>query len=148
MNNKEELSSSHAGGITNTEDARETTFEGLPQGADITMAGDKSKGGRPYFFSSAETERVLNISMAIATEVAVVRERIDTIERLLQAKGILNQTEIEAFEPNEEQAQERQLWHARYAARILRIVQQELDAVAKPENNKPMQQIADEINEM
>jgi hypothetical protein len=30
----------------------------------------------------------------------------------------------------------------------LRIVQQELDAVARPENNKPMHQIADEINEM
>lgn len=143
-----ELSSSHAGGATNTEDTQAIPFVGLPDGADITMAGDKSKGGRPYFFTSAETERVLNISMAIATEVAVIRERIDTIERLLQAKGIISQDEIEAFEPNDEQAQERQLWHARYAARILRIVQQELDAVAKPENNKPMQQIADEINEM
>jgi hypothetical protein len=40
------------------------------------------------------------------------------------------------------------LWHARYAARIMRIVQQELDAVAHPENNKPMRTIADEINEM
>lgn len=148
MNNKEELSSSHAGGATHTEETQNNAFNGLPDGADITMAGDKSKGGRPYFFNSAETERVFNISMAIATEVAVIRERIDTIERLLQAKGIITQQEIETFEPNEEQAQDRQLWHARYAARILRIVQQELDAVAKPENNTPMQQIADEINEM
>jgi hypothetical protein len=143
-----ELSSSHAGGGTNIEDSKTPTLEGLGEAADITMAGDKSKGGRPYFFNSAETERVMNIAMAVATEVAVIRERIDTIERLLEAKGVLKQSEIEAFVPTDEQAQERQLWHARYAARILRIVQQELDAVAHPENNIPMQQIADEINEM
>ncbi len=112
------------------------------------MAGDKSKGGRPYFFDDPAVERVLNISMAVATEVAVVRERIDTIERLLEAKGLLTQKEIEDFVPSDEQAEERQLWHARFAARILRIVQQEVDAIAKPENNSPMRQIADEINEM
>jgi hypothetical protein len=78
----------------------------------------------------------------------VVRERLDTLERLLEAKGVLQQKEIEEFVPTDEQAEERQMWHARYAARILRIVQQELDAVAKPENNVPMRQIADEINEM
>jgi hypothetical protein len=142
MSNQQELSGSHAGG--------QITEEAIDASAvnDITMAGDKSKGGRPYFFNSAETERVMNIAMAIATEVAVIRERIDTIERLLDVKGILKQSEIETFVPTDEQAEERQLWHARYAARILRIVQQELDAVANPENNKPMQQIADEINEM
>lgn len=115
---------------------------------DVLMAGDKAKGGRPYFFNDPSVERVLNIAMAVATEVAVVRERIDTIERLLEAKGLLNRAELEAFVPTDEQAEERQLWHARYAARILRIVQQELDALARPENNTDMHRIADEINEM
>lgn len=115
---------------------------------DIVMASDKSKGARPYFFDDPMAERVMNIAMAVATEVAVIRERIDTIERLLEAKGILTQEEIEDFVPTDEQAEERQLWHARYTARILRIVKQELDAVANPEDNKPMHQIADEINEM
>jgi hypothetical protein len=73
---------------------------------------------------------------------------MDTIERLLEEKGILSQSEIEAFVPTDEQAEERQLWHTRYSARILRIIQQELDAIAHPENNMDMQQIADEINEM
>lgn len=115
---------------------------------DVRMAGDKSKGGRPYFFDDPAVERVLNITMAVATEVAVLRERLDTIERLLESGGQLSRADIEAFRPGDEVAAERQLWHARYVARILRIVQQELDAVAKPENNTPMQQIADEINEM
>jgi hypothetical protein len=136
-----ELSGSHSSGQIN---------EQIDAGAvnDILMAGDKSKGGRPYFFDDPAVERVLNIAMAVATEVAVVRERMDTIERLLESKGLLTQQEIEDFIPTDEQAEERQLWHARFAARIMRIVQQEVDAIAKPENNTPMRQIADEINEM
>jgi len=138
---KTELSGSHSSGqISEQADAGTVN--------DILMAGDKSKGGRPYFFDDPAVERVLNISMAIATEVAVVRERMDTIERLLEAKGILHQSEIEAFIPTDAQAEERQLWHARYAARIMRIIQQEVEAVAKPENNIPMRIIADDINKM
>jgi hypothetical protein len=142
MSNQQELSGSHAGG-----QLEGTAFDASAVN-DILMAGDKSKGGRPYFFDDPAVERVLNITMAVATELAVARERLDTIERLLAAKGLLQQGEIEAFVPTAAQAQERQLWHARYAARIMRIVQQELDAIAKPENNTPMRQIADEINEM
>lgn len=142
MSNPNELSGSHAGGQMDSSPIDASAVN------DILMAGDKSKGARPYFLDSPETERVMNIAMAVATEVAVVRERLDTIERLLEAKGILNRSEIEAYEPDDKAAEERQLWHARYAARILRIIQQEVDAIAKPENNTPMHRIADEINEM
>lgn len=142
MSSNTELSGSHSSGEMNNEIGDASVVN------DITMAGDKSKGARPYFFESKETERVMNIAMAIAAEVAVVRERMDTIERILESKGVVSKNEIETFVPTDEQAEERQLWHTRYSARILRIIQQELDAIANPENNMDMQQIADEINEM
>jgi hypothetical protein len=138
---KTELSGSHAGAsITETSAADAVN--------DIVMAGNKSKGGRPYFLEDPAVERVLNISMAIAADLAVLHERLDTIERLLEAKGQLKRTEIEAYVPDDAAAEERQAWHARFSARILRIVQQEVEAVANPENNVPMRTIADEINEM
>ncbi|MFM7359071.1 MAG: hypothetical protein ACKO1T_10895 [Sediminibacterium sp.] len=138
---KTELSGSHAGAsITETSAADPVN--------DIVMAGNKSKGGRPYFLEDPAVERVLNISMAIAADLAVLHERLDTIERLLEAKGHLSRKEIEAYVPDDAAAEERQTWHARFSARILRIVQQEVEAVANPENNVPMRTIADEINEM
>jgi len=140
--NKNELSSSHSAGPITSDSFDDNVIN------DILMAGDKSKGGRPYFFNDPAVERVLNITLAVATELAVVRERLDTMERILINKGLVTLAEIEDFQPNEEQAEQRQLWHARYAARIMRIVQQEIEAVNHPENNVDMQQIADEINEM
>ena len=113
---------------------------------DIQLSANKAKGKRPYFLDNPEVERVMNITMAVAMEVGVMHERLDTIERLLAKKGILNTTEIDAFEPNNEEVIARQLWHARYIARVLRIVQQELEALQQgPENNLSMAEIAERL---
>ncbi len=111
----------------------------------IKLSGSKAKGQRPYFFDDPAVERVLNIVMALAGEVAVLRERTDTMERLLAAKGLVQQAEIEAYVPDAEAAQARQLWHAEYVARILRIVQQEMEAMAHPELNQDVAAIADDL---
>ena len=112
---------------------------------DLLLANNKSKGKRPYFFDDPAVERVLNITMAVAMEHAVTRERLDTIERLLAAKGILSQSEIDAYEPDKTAAEQRQRWHAEYIARILWIVQQELEALEHPENNRNIEDIAEEL---
>ena len=94
----------------------------------LTEAGRKPAGKRPYFLDR-EVERVLAITMAAVQELAVARERIDTLERLLDAKGIIARDEIEGFTPNAAQTVERGQWTQEYLARVLRIVQQEGEAI-------------------
>jgi hypothetical protein len=67
--------------------------------------------------------------MAVAQELAVARERVDTLERLLEAKGVVARDEIERFQPTSDQAAERGLWMQEYLTRVLRIVQQEAEAI-------------------
>jgi gamma-glutamyl phosphate reductase len=92
-------------------------------------AGRKPAGKRPYFLD-AEVERVLAITMAVVQELAVARERIDTLERLLEAKGVVARAEIEAYAPSAAVNAERGAWTQEYLARVLRIVQQEGEAIA------------------
>jgi hypothetical protein len=94
----------------------------------LDEAGRKPAGKRPYFLD-AQVERVLAITMAVAQELAVARERIDTLERLLEAKGVVSNHEVETFIPTPEIVAERGLWSQEYIARILRIVQQEGEAI-------------------
>jgi len=109
------------------------------------IAGAKAKGARPYFFEDPAVERVFSITLAVATELGVMRERVDTIERLLEAGQPVSKASIDAFRPDSEAARERQLWHAEYIARIFRIVQQELEALKNPELNKSATNIADDL---
>jgi polyhydroxyalkanoate synthesis regulator phasin len=111
----------------------------------IHLANAKSKGKRPYFFDDPAVERVLAITMAVAGELAVTHERLDTIERLLQQKGVLQREDIERYTPDDNAAEERQRWHAEYIARVLRIVQQELEALQNPETDRPLEEIAEEL---
>ena len=94
----------------------------------LARASAKPAGKRPYFLD-AQVEKVMAITMAVAQELAVTRERLDTVERLLAAKGILAHDEIEQFAPTPDEAAERGLWLQEYLARVLRIVQQEAEAV-------------------
>ncbi|MDB4293048.1 hypothetical protein N9954_06520 [Maribacter sp.] len=113
----------------------------------IKLASNKSKGKRPYFHDDPAVERVLNITMALAGELAVARERMDSIERLLEKKGLVTREEIENFVPEtEEQEEQRQTWHSEYISRVLRIVQQEMEEMENPD--KSVEQIANDINEM
>ena len=97
----------------------------------IARAGAKAKGKRPQYFDDPAVDRTLSIVMAIAGEVAVLRERLDTVERLLDAKGSISRADIEAYTPDRKAAAERGLLHKEYIARILRGVQQDMEAMAE-----------------
>ncbi len=99
----------------------------------IRLAGAKAKGKRPYFFRDPDVERVLSITMAVAAELAVLRQRLDTLEALLEARGSITKADVERFEPTPAQQAERGRWTQEYIARVLRIVQQEVEALGTDE---------------
>ncbi|MEM1142347.1 MAG: hypothetical protein AAGI88_07155 [Pseudomonadota bacterium] len=103
----------------------------------IAEAGRKAKGKRPQFFELEESERLMGILMAVVGELAVARERIDTLERVLDTKGVLEQSEIEDFKPDRDQARQRGLLQQEYIARVLRVVQQEREALEEARKQGP-----------
>lgn len=97
----------------------------------LAKAGEKARGKRPWFMESQDAERVLNIVMTLVQEVSVVRQRLDTVERLLETKGVVTRADIETFEPSKAEAAERGAWNQEFIARILRVVQQENEAIER-----------------
>ena len=90
----------------------------------------KARGERPYFFDDPNVDKIVSMVMGLAGEVAVARDRLDTIERLLETKGLLKRAEIEAYEPTAVVMAERAAWRESFLGEILRIVESDLDAVA------------------
>jgi hypothetical protein len=89
----------------------------------------KAKGRRPYFFDDPAIDKLLTIAMALAGELAVTRERLDTVERILAQKNLLTEADIDAYRPDETAKQERADWRTDYVARVLRILQNEYEAL-------------------
>jgi hypothetical protein len=95
----------------------------------IARAGTKAKGKRPAYFEDPAIDRTLSILMALVGEVSVLRERLDTVERLLDSKGTISRADIEAYEPDRTAGHERGLKTREYIARVMRGVQQDMETL-------------------
>ena len=111
----------------------------------INLAGTRARGKRPYFFKDPDVERVLNIAMVIAMEHAVTHQRLDALERLIEQKGLLSREELEQFQPDPSAEQQRSVWMKEYIARVLRIVQQETEAIGSGAMDVPMEEVMEEL---
>ncbi len=106
----------------------------MTEGIDwVARAGTKAKGKRPEFHDDPAIDRLLSLTMALVGEVSVLRERMDTVERLLEAKGTISQADIDAYVPDRDAGAERGLATRAYIARVMRGFQQEVEALENPD---------------
>ena len=89
----------------------------------------KAKGERPYFFSEPNVDKVIAMVMGLAGEVAVLHDRIDTMERLLEKKVGIKRSEIEKYKPSVAVMTERAAWREQFLSEVLRIVEIENEAL-------------------
>lgn len=89
-----------------------------------------AKGERPIYLNDPQQDKLLGIIMALAGEVSVLRERLDTVERVLEIKGIISPSEIETYQPDEKISEQREQWRTEYISRILRILEEEIDNIS------------------
>ena len=59
--------------------------------------------------------------LELATEVSSLRERVNTIEHLLDTRGTISREDIEAFEPDARIEAERAAERQAFVERILRM---------------------------
>ena len=111
----------------------------------IALSGKRAKGRRPEYHDFA-TDRLLSIVMALVGEVSVLRQRLDTVERLLDAKGLLARAEIDGYEPDRQAGYERGVETKAYIARVMRGVQQAMEAMAA--EDKPVDDVIAELRDM
>lgn len=95
----------------------------------VALSGKRAKGKRPEYFDDPAVDRLYSVVFALVAETSALRERMDTIERLLEDKGTINRADIESYEPDRDAAEERGLATKAYIARIMRGFQQEVEAM-------------------
>ena len=105
----------------------------------------KAKGRRPAYSADGHVDKLYAMVMAMAGEVSVLRERLDTAERLLAAKGVLSGREIENHVLDEAAQAEREAWRGRFLERLLRVVRDEVDAAESGETRDQAEATVREI---
>lgn len=91
----------------------------------------EARGERPQYFADPAIDKVLSITLALAGEVAVLRERLDAVERLLEGGQPVTRAALDAYVPDAEARADRDAWREQFLDVILRVVHQEQAALAR-----------------
>jgi hypothetical protein len=80
-----------------------------------------TKGKRPYFFEDPNIDQMMTFFLELMMEVSVVRDRLDSVERLLDQKSAITRDDIENYRPDAAVEAERVARRDAYVKRVLRL---------------------------
>lgn len=86
----------------------------------MSDAPTRAKGPQPQYFDDPAIDQLHAALLALAAELSVAYDRIDTLERILERSGTLKRTDLDGFEPDEAAALERAARREALVARLLR----------------------------
>lgn len=88
---------------------------------------ESAKRDRPQYFDDPAIDRLHTMCLALAAELSVAYDRIDALERLLEAKGVLERAEVDQFVPGENAQAERAARREAFLRRILQTFSDQRD---------------------
>jgi hypothetical protein len=86
-----------------------------------------SRGGRTELPVDPNYARLMAMITALAAELSVTRERLDTCERLAQRAGVFTTADVERFEPDTQAMSDRARLRGHLLETVFRPLEQELD---------------------
>ena len=86
-----------------------------------------AKGKKPQYFSDPAIDKLLSIVMTLTEELSVTRDRLDTLERLIERHDLFSRDEIDNMKHDEQAEQQRTERRTQYLDRVLRTIQMDLE---------------------
>lgn len=91
------------------------------------------KGKKPQYFADPASDKLIQMVITLAGELSVVRDRLDLVERLATEAGAFDRGELEKLQLSESDRSERDASRADFVARVLRVLDQDLEEITNPE---------------
>ncbi len=91
------------------------------------------KGIKPRYFADPATDKLLQMVITLAGELSVTRDRLDLVERLATKAGAFDRAAIETLALTEADQMEREASRADFVARVLRVLDQDLEEITNPD---------------
>lgn len=84
-----------------------------------------AKAKRPVYLDERAIDNLYSIVFTMMQENAVMRDRIDTLERLLEQRNVLARSDVENFVPDAVASAEREGRNAATVEKLLRCLQED-----------------------
>ena len=106
-----------------------------------------ARGKRPQFYTAPGLDEAMSMIMVLASELAVLRDRLDSAERVAKANGIDLAAGIEALELDQAALETREIWRQDFLGRLFYLARKDANEAAAAESAEGYQQAIEEIAE-
>jgi hypothetical protein len=86
---------------------------------------------RQTYFDASDVDRVMGVLLALVSEVAAIRERLDTHERLAEVGAPPSVEAVEAYRADEAAEDQREAWRDAYIHRLFRVITEDVEALKR-----------------
>jgi hypothetical protein len=105
-----------------------------------------AKGKRPQYFEDPAVDKLHLMVMALIEELSVTRDRLDTVERLIEKHGLFEVEEIEDYFPDLKADGERTGRRIAYIRRVMKGITDELENLHGREPAMEFDEVVDVIS--
>jgi hypothetical protein len=88
-----------------------------------------ARGKRPQFFEDPALDLMMSVVLELTQELSVLYDRVDALQRLMDARGVLPGTELENWKPDAAAEAQRAQRRAAYLERVFRVLRREAGVV-------------------
>ena len=94
-----------------------------------------ARGKRPQFHDAPGVDKALSMIMVLASEVAVLRDRLDSAERVAKLQGLDLAAGIEALELDQPALEAREAWRQDFLDRLFYLARKEASEAAEDDSD-------------
>lgn len=106
-----------------------------------------ARGKRPQFYATPGLDEAMSMIMVLANELSVVRDRLDTVEKVATAKGLLLDDAIEAYQPDQATLEARELRRQDFLARLFYLARKQASELKTGDSAERYTSALDDIAE-
>jgi hypothetical protein len=104
-----------------------------------------AKGKRPDFYPTKGLDQAMSMIAVIVTEVAVLRDRLDSAERVMANNGLDLAAQIEALTLDQPALEAREAWRQNFLERLYYLMRKESSETAAAETAASYREAIEDI---
>ena len=106
-----------------------------------------AKGRAPRFHDDRTVDQLLAMVVALTGEISILRDRLDTHERLAANKGVFSAPEVDEFLPSPEVMTARGVQRTRLMRKVFRVLKEDMARYDAPVDEAMLDKVITEIND-
>jgi hypothetical protein len=105
----------------------------------------EARGKRPQFYEVQGLDHAMSMILVLANELMVVRDRLDTVERVAEGKGLILDRDIEAYVPDQQVLDQREQRRQDFLGRLYYLARKEVTELSASDSSETFQRTLEEI---